>query len=107
MLIKYEEGKPLTGNLCIGPVFGVGIMTERMAKLRNHLRPSGEESPILPPEEAPVYITGEAPLGMARNVRIVTIGAGVSSINMIRALRKHVTNYEHVVYEKNPTVGGT
>ncbi|OTA70164.1 FAD/NAD(P)-binding domain-containing protein [Hypoxylon sp. EC38] len=78
-----------------------------MAKLRDHLQPGGGESPVLPPEQTPVYVPGEAPLGTARKVRIVTIGAGVSGINMIRALRKHVTNYEHVVYEKNPKIGGT
>jgi cation diffusion facilitator CzcD-associated flavoprotein CzcO len=26
---------------------------------------------------------------------------------MIRALRTHLDNYEHVVYEKNPDIGGT
>lgn len=28
-------------------------------------------------------------------------------MNMIRTLRIHLTNYEHVVYEKNPEIGGT
>ncbi|CAG8984286.1 hypothetical protein HYALB_00010711 [Hymenoscyphus albidus] len=53
------------------------------------------------------YTVSETPLGTARHVRIVTIGAGASGINMIRTLRETLTNYEHVVYEKNPSVGGT
>ncbi|KAH8660936.1 hypothetical protein BGZ60DRAFT_471767 [Tricladium varicosporioides] len=57
-----------------------------------------------PPE---LYKVSEAPLGTARHVRIITIGAGASGINMIRTLQKKLTNYEHIVYEKNPSVGGT
>jgi cation diffusion facilitator CzcD-associated flavoprotein CzcO len=49
----------------------------------------------------------EKPLGTIRRLRIITIGAGASGINMIQTLRKNLTNYEHVVYEKNPKVGGT
>lgn len=53
------------------------------------------------------YVVNEKPLGTAKHVRIVGIGAGASGINMIRALRKHLTDYEHVIYEKNNKVGGT
>lgn len=53
------------------------------------------------------YTVSEKPLGTARHVRIVTIGAGASGINMIRTLRQKLSNYEHVVYEKNPAIGGT
>lgn len=53
------------------------------------------------------YIIREEPLGSTRRLRIATIGAGISGLNMIRTLRKSMTNYEHVVYEKNPEVGGT
>lgn len=49
----------------------------------------------------------EKPLGTTRRLRIITIGAGASGINMVQALRKNLTDYEHVVYEKNPKVGGT
>ncbi len=49
----------------------------------------------------------EQPLGTPRHVRIITIGAGASGINMIRTLRNSLTNYTHIVYEKNPKVGGT
>ncbi|CAJ2501024.1 Uu.00g038770.m01.CDS01 [Anthostomella pinea] len=53
------------------------------------------------------YSVLEKPLGTAKHVRIVGIGGGASGINLIRTLRKNVTNYEHVVYEKNSRVGGT
>ncbi|KAJ5355635.1 hypothetical protein N7517_010244 [Penicillium concentricum] len=53
------------------------------------------------------YTVLEEPLGATRHIRIATIGAGISGLNMIRALRKTMSNYEHVVYEKNPEVGGT
>ncbi|KAI2618461.1 hypothetical protein GGR54DRAFT_156842 [Hypoxylon sp. NC1633] len=53
------------------------------------------------------YAIREQPLGSAKHVRIVGIGAGASGINMIRTLRKTLVNYEHVIYEKNEKVGGT
>lgn len=57
--------------------------------------------------EKPPYVVNEKPLGTAKHVRIVGIGAGAGGINMIRTLRKHLTDYEHVFYEKNDKVGGT
>ncbi|RFU32996.1 hypothetical protein B7463_g3335, partial [Scytalidium lignicola] len=53
------------------------------------------------------YTIPEQPLGSTRSVRIITIGAGASGINMIRTLRESISNYTHVVYEKNPQIGGT
>jgi len=53
------------------------------------------------------YVIQEQPIGTLRRIRIVTIGAGVSGINMIRTLKLNTSNFEHVVYEKNPEVGGT
>ncbi|KAF7897204.1 hypothetical protein EAF00_005432 [Botryotinia globosa] len=52
-------------------------------------------------------IAKEYPLGTMRPVKVISIGAGVSGINMARALKRHGTNIEHVVYDKNPEVGGT
>ncbi|KAL2831016.1 FAD/NAD(P)-binding domain-containing protein [Aspergillus pseudoustus] len=53
------------------------------------------------------YRVREEPLGTTRHLRIITIGAGISGLNMIRTLRKTMTEYSHIVYEKNPDVGGT
>lgn len=53
------------------------------------------------------YKPTEEPLGTMRNIRIITIGAGASGLNIVRTLRDQLKNYEIVVYEKNPKVGGT
>ncbi|KAJ4252917.1 hypothetical protein NW762_010823 [Fusarium torreyae] len=53
------------------------------------------------------YQVADTPLGSTRHLRIIGIGAGMSGINMIRTLRLHLTDYEHVIYEKNPSIGGT
>ncbi|KAK7952393.1 flavin-binding protein monooxygenase [Apiospora aurea] len=53
------------------------------------------------------YTVVEKPLGSTKHVRIVGIGAGPSGLNLIRTLRKQLTNYELVIYEKNHDVGGT
>lgn len=55
------------------------------------------------------YTVTEAPLGTAKHIRIVGIGAGASGINMVRTLRNKLQpgSFEHVVYEKNTDVGGT
>ncbi|TVY39870.1 putative sterigmatocystin biosynthesis monooxygenase [Lachnellula occidentalis] len=65
------------------------------------------EIPTPMPSTKTTYGVSETPLGTTRHVRIVTIGAGASGINMIRTLREHLTDYENVVYEKNPSIGGT
>ncbi|KAI4597981.1 hypothetical protein KJ359_003789 [Pestalotiopsis sp. 9143b] len=55
----------------------------------------------------PSYTIHEHPLGTARKVRIVIVGAGASGLNAIKTFRERLTNFESVVYEKNPSVGGT
>ena len=53
------------------------------------------------------YTVMEASLGIPRHLRIITIGAGASGLNMARHVELHMTNVEHVIYEKNEDVGGT
>lgn len=53
------------------------------------------------------YKVREQPLGSAKPVRVVIIGAGASGLNMVRTLRLGLTNCEVAVYEKNEDVGGT
>ncbi|KAK2772208.1 phenylacetone monooxygenase [Colletotrichum kahawae] len=76
-------------------------MSDRVRQLAGHFSdtPAGANT-------AP-YQVSEQPLGATRHVRIATIGAGMSGLNMIRTLRLHLTDFEHVVYEKNPEIGGT
>jgi cation diffusion facilitator CzcD-associated flavoprotein CzcO len=59
------------------------------------------------PAQDHVYTVREEPLGTAKQIRIVLIGAGASGLNMVRTLRLNLTNYELAVYEKNDEVGGT
>ncbi|KAH9888242.1 FAD/NAD(P)-binding domain-containing protein [Xylariomycetidae sp. FL2044] len=61
----------------------------------------------LSPQPRVPYTVQEKPLGTAKHVRIIGIGAGASGINMVRTVRRNLTNYEHVIYEKNAKVGGT
>ncbi|KAJ1331135.1 hydroxyversicolorone monooxygenase [Microdochium nivale] len=62
---------------------------------------------VLLASEKGAYRVEEKPLGAAKHVRIVGIGAGASGINMVRTLRQNLTNFEHVIYEKNSKAGGT
>jgi cation diffusion facilitator CzcD-associated flavoprotein CzcO len=42
-----------------------------------------------------------------RRLKVVTIGAGLSGIQMAYHIQKHTQNVEHVIYEKNANLGGT
>lgn len=53
------------------------------------------------------YVVTEAPLGTSRAIKVITIGAGASGLNLARHIELHLQNVEHVIYEKNPEVGGT
>lgn len=74
---------------------------ERLTQLSQHLQP-------LHPAAGP-YTVRDSPLGTARPVRIVVIGAGASGINVMRTLRLQLPagSWTAVAYEKNPRVGGT
>ncbi|CAK7237122.1 hypothetical protein SBRCBS47491_009868 [Sporothrix bragantina] len=77
--------------------------SSRLNQLAGHLNGNAAN----PLAVKPAYQVVEQPLGTTRHIRIVTIGAGMSGMNMIRTLRLHLTDYEHMVYEKNPRIGGT
>lgn len=85
------------------------MATQRLAQLHRHL--TNVDSVTAAQQQSastdPRYKINEEPLGTARKIRIVTIGAGASGLNVARTLRKKLTNYEHIIYEKNPKVGGT
>jgi cation diffusion facilitator CzcD-associated flavoprotein CzcO len=87
------------------PQSEVEMAKPRLAQLDNHLGGGSSRAPDV--EAATPYKVIEQPLGTAKKIRIITIGGGASGLNMIRTLRKQITNFEHVVYEKNPEVGGT
>ncbi|KIW30173.1 uncharacterized protein PV07_05935 [Cladophialophora immunda] len=58
-------------------------------------------------QHASTYDITEQPLGTPRKLRIVTIGAGASGLNLAHQIEQHMENVEHVIYEKNADVGGT
>jgi hypothetical protein len=53
------------------------------------------------------YSVTELPLGTPRQLRVITIGAGAAGLNMARHIEIHMENVDHLIYEKNPEVGGT
>jgi hypothetical protein len=53
------------------------------------------------------YLINNVPLGTRRPLRLVTIGAGASGLNLARHVELHMDNVDHVIYEKNEAVGGT
>ena len=42
-----------------------------------------------------------------RKIKILSVGAGVSGIMNAYLIEKELENVEHVIYEKNPDIGGT
>ncbi|KAI1081666.1 hypothetical protein F5B20DRAFT_534885 [Whalleya microplaca] len=53
------------------------------------------------------YRVSEKPIGESRQLRIITIGAGASGLNLAHQIDKHMINVDHKIYEKNSDVGGT
>lgn len=53
------------------------------------------------------YTALDRPLGYIKPVRIITIGAGASGINMAYQVKNYLRKVELVVYDKNPAIGGT
>jgi cation diffusion facilitator CzcD-associated flavoprotein CzcO len=43
----------------------------------------------------------------SRKLKVLTIGAGLSGIQLAYQIQKNTQNVEHVIYEKNSTLGGT
>ncbi|KAH7042232.1 hypothetical protein B0J12DRAFT_712700 [Macrophomina phaseolina] len=42
-----------------------------------------------------------------RKLKVITVGAGLAGIMLAYNIEKHCPHVEHIIYEKNPTVGGT
>lgn len=42
-----------------------------------------------------------------RKIRILSVGAGISGILNAYLIQKELENVDHVIYEKNPDIGGT
>ncbi|KAJ0383198.1 hypothetical protein COL922a_010977 [Colletotrichum nupharicola] len=53
------------------------------------------------------YVVTESPLGTARKLRVLMVGAGASGLNLARHMDLHMESFELTIYEKNSDVGGT
>jgi len=53
------------------------------------------------------YVIDEHPFGEPRKLRIITLGAGASGLNVARQVEQHLKNVVLQIYEKNSDVGGT
>ena len=56
---------------------------------------------------AHTYQVSESVLGEPRSLRLITIGGGAAGLNFAYQIEKRMQNITHVIYEKNPEVGGT
>lgn len=87
------------------------MAASRLNMLHKQVEPEDRHRVLAPVSQSgdanPSYTIHEHPLGTARKVRIVIVGAGASGLNAIKTFRERLTNFESVVYEKNPSVGGT
>lgn len=87
------------------------MAASRLNMLHKQVEPKERHKLAAPASQSgnskPPYTIQDVPLGTARKVRIIIIGAGASGLNAIRTFREHLTNFESIVYEKNPSVGGT
>lgn len=64
-------------------------------------------NPTPDPVRSSSYHIIEEPLGTARPIRVITIGAGASGLNIARNVKEHMKNVSLQIYDKNSTVGGT
>jgi hypothetical protein len=53
------------------------------------------------------YTVSESPIGTVRPVRIICIGAGASGVNLAYQIQQNMQKTDLVIYEKNPSIGGT
>lgn len=58
-------------------------------------------------DPADEYEILEQPMGTPRQLRVITIGAGASGLNLAYQIERHMEHIEHIIYEKNAEVGGT
>lgn len=79
----------------------------RLTQISDHVPTETNGAKPSPHTKEGAYAVREEPLGTPKPIRIIGIGAGASGINMVRTLRLNLTDYEHVIYEKNEDVGGT
>ncbi|CZR66978.1 related to steroid monooxygenase [Phialocephala subalpina] len=68
--------------------------------------PSRPDEGVFIPD-AKGYVVDEHIFGEPRQLRIITLGAGASGLNVARQIEKHMEAVDLQIYEKNSDVGGT
>lgn len=53
------------------------------------------------------YSIEDHPLGEARPLKVICIGAGATGLNLAYRTKRHLKNVDLLVYEKNKSIGGT
>ena len=87
-------------------VLQIGSNNENFTMVINSHGPAAMDSGVFAPESLG-YVVDEPPLGEPRKLRIITIGAGASGLNVVRQIEQHMQNVDLQIYEKNADVGGT
>lgn len=62
---------------------------------------------FIPEQDEHGYRIREQPLGTKREVKVILMGAGASTLNFLKAAEEQMENLKITVYEKNHDVGGT
>lgn len=92
--ISDKFGTKMNGHVTIEAVNGLPLVPEILTipQLRKY---AGD------------YTVSDHPLGYIKPVRIITIGAGASGINMAYQVKNYLKDADLIVYDKNPALGGT
>lgn len=73
---------------------------------RNH--PTAErDGHLIPNSDETGYRIREQPYGTKREVKVILMGAGASTLNFLKQAEDQMSNLNITVYEKNSDVGGT
>ncbi|CAK4032956.1 sterigmatocystin biosynthesis monooxygenase stcW [Lecanosticta acicola] len=76
------------------------------SEVRNN--PTAERDGYLIPEhDESGYRIREQPYGTKRQVKVILMGAGASTLNFLKKAEEQMTNLDITVYEKNHDIGGT
>ncbi|KAJ4375879.1 hypothetical protein N0V83_001157 [Neocucurbitaria cava] len=75
-----------------------GIAADENVKLRDQLPPETDQYG---------YRIKEQPMGTKRQVKVILMGAGASSLNFFKKAEESMENMDMTCYEKNSDVGGT
>lgn len=62
---------------------------------------------LIPDQDERGYRIKEQPYGTKREIQVILMGAGASTLNFLKKAEEQMTNLEIRVYEKNNDVGGT